>query len=175
MSLVLKHEKNNYTPAPEGLHSAVCCDVEDLGEVDTGFGKKYKVKIYWQIEETNPDYDNKPFVVSQRYTASLHEKANLRKMLEAWRGRKFNEEELQEVDLEKLIGANCQVQIQHNIAGEGEVYANVTAVVPSAKNGTKLRVSQDYVRRRDREERKAIESSERSGNGYHATDSDVPF
>lgn len=175
MSLILKRERISYTPAPEGLHSAVCCDVEDLGEVDSGFGRKPMVKIYWQIEETNPDNDGKPFVVSQRYTASLHEKANLRKMLEAWRGRKYTEEELEGVDLERLIGVNCQVQVQHNIAGEGGVYANVTAVVPSARNGVKLRVSQDYVRRRDREERKAIESGERSGNGYHAADSDVPF
>ena len=175
MSLVLKREKTSYTPAPEGLHSAVCCDVEDLGEVDSPWGKKPTVKIYWQIEENNPDNENKPFIVSQRYNASLHEKSNLRKMLEAWRGKKYSDEELEAVDLEKLIGINCQVQVQHNIAGEGGVYANVTAVVPSSKTGVRLRVSQDYVRRRDREERKAIENGERGGNGYHATDADVPF
>jgi len=174
MSIIISKKKTDYTPAPEGLFSAVCCDVEDLGEVDSGgYGKKWKVKIYWQIEEVNPETE-KPFVVSQRYTASLHEKANLRKALEAWRGKKFSTEELEGFDIEKLIGANCQVQIQHNIAGEGEVYANVTAVVPASKNGVKMRVSQDYVRRRDREERKAIESGERAG-GFQAADEDVPF
>lgn len=183
MSFYVKGEKRTYAPAPEGLHSAVCCDFEDLGVVTDQWGSRPMIKLYWQIEETNPDNQNKPFVVSKRYNVSnpLYEKANLRKDIEGWRGKKFTAKEIDDLlsgngfDVESLIGCNCQVQIQHNIAGEGEVYANVTAVVPSAKNGTKLRVSQDYVRRRDREERKAIESGERSGNGYHAADSDVPF
>ena len=27
-------------PAPEGLHSAVCCDVQDLGLVETSYGTR---------------------------------------------------------------------------------------------------------------------------------------
>jgi hypothetical protein len=31
MSIIAKSNKKDFTPAPEGLHSAVCCDVVDLG------------------------------------------------------------------------------------------------------------------------------------------------
>jgi hypothetical protein len=173
VAIIAKDSKKEFTPAPEGLFSAVCCDVVDLGDLDTPWGKKPKVEIRWQIEETNPE-TQKPFMVLRRFTLSLHEKANLRSTLEAWRGRKFSKEELEGFDLERLIGANCQVQIIHNIADESTVYANVQAVVPAAKNGAKLRVSQDYIRMAERAKRAELERHP-NGSDYTAADSDVPF
>ena len=38
-----------YTPPPEGSHDAVFCDVEDLGVVETLYGKKHQIRIVWQI------------------------------------------------------------------------------------------------------------------------------
>jgi hypothetical protein len=172
MAIIAKKKKTEFTPAPEGLHAAVCCDVVDLGLQQTPWGEKHKVEIRWQIEEVNPDNDNKPFLVSKRFTLSLHEKANLRSTLEAWRGRKFTEEELDGFDLEKLIGAVCQVQIIHNAVDEGQVYANVQAVVPAAKNAVRLRV-RDYVRVIEREERKRLEQDEFTSR--QVSDDDVPF
>jgi hypothetical protein len=168
MSIIAKKKKIEYTPAPEGLHPAVCCDVVDLGLQPTPWGEKEKVEIRWQIEEVNPDNDNKPFDVRKRFTLSLHEKANLRSTLETWRGQKFSDEELEGFDLEKLVGVNCQVQIIHNIKDDN-TYANVQAVVPAAKGAVKLRV-RDYVRQIDRDDRKRL-----AGEEYQAHSSDVPF
>jgi hypothetical protein len=174
MPIIAKKKKIEYTPAPEGLHPAVCCDVVDLGLQDTPWGQKEKVEIRWQIEESNPDNGGKPFDVRKRFTLSLHEKANLRITLETWRGRKFSDEELEGFDLEKLLGVPCQVQVIHNAGEEGRVYANVQAVVPAGKKDVKLRI-RDYVRQVDRERSKELEKEEFSSRGSQIGDEDIPF
>ncbi len=147
MAIVARKPESNFEPCPEGLHHAVCVDVVDLGIVKGAFGDKPKVRIVWQIEEENQKL--RRFTARKQYTLSLHEKANLRKDLEAWRGRKFTEDELNGFDLEKLLTANCQIQVVHDISDEGTVYANVQAVVPAPKNVPKL-VPLDYTREQDR-------------------------
>lgn len=148
MSITVSAPNANWTPAPEGLWHAVCVDVVDLGEIETKFGLKHKVDIWWQIDQVNPD-NGKPFGVRSRFTASLHEKALLRQTLETWRGRKFTPEELRGFDLEKLIGANCQVQIQHETSDDGRTYANIKAVVPPPRGAAPLRPI-DHQRIKDR-------------------------
>jgi hypothetical protein len=130
------------------LHHAVCVDVVDLGEIETKFGVKHKVEVWWQIDEINPD-NRRRFGVRARYTASLHEKAALRQMLETWRGRKFTADELQGFDLEKLIGANCQIQVQNEPSDDGRMWSNVKAVVP-APRGAKPLAPADHQRIKDR-------------------------
>lgn len=144
-------------PVPEGLWPAVCCDVVDMGIVDWGFGPQVKIKICWQLEEINPK-TGKRYLVSQAYTPSLHEKSKLRPILESWRGKKFTKDELKKFDIEKLIGACCQLSITHNIKDGGETYANVQAAVPPARNAGKIYVEDDYVRFKDRPDYKAPNS-----------------
>ena len=177
MSLIAKKNKTEFEPAPEGLHSAVCCDVVDKGLVKNNFGgESYKVQIRWELEEL--DSRQKPFMAINTYTLSLHEKSRLRPMLEAWRGRKFSEEELDGFDLEKLIGANCQVQIIHNPKTDGSVGAFVQAVVPAARGALKLRVSDEYVRFKDRpENRDKMPNSnvDEFNQAPQINDEDIPF
>jgi hypothetical protein len=135
---------SDYEVAPEGLWHAVCVDVVDLGIVESKFGPQVKIEIRWQLEEK--DSKGRTFLIVQRYTPSLHDKSRLKPMLEAWRGRKFSAEEQKKFDIEKLIGANCQLQIIHNIKDEGRVFANVQAVVPAPRNAALIRPSEDYVR-----------------------------
>lgn len=141
-------EGKNFTPAPEGIHVACCCDVVDLGLADHGFGEKHYVEIRWQLEEDNPETHDR-FVVRRRYTNSLSEKASLRKDLETWRGRKFTREELRGFDLEVLVGKACQVQVSHRLTDQGRTFANVTAVIPVGKGQTNPGVV-GYTRQADR-------------------------
>jgi hypothetical protein len=136
--------RKEWTPAPEGLHKAVLVDMVDLGIVDGSFGPRHKVRAVWQIEDVSPD-DGKRFQVSKMYTLSLNEKANLRKDLETWRGKKFTADELKGFDLEKLVGVNCQLQLIHNITDEGRTYSNVQAIIPLGK-GEKRISAQEYIR-----------------------------
>jgi hypothetical protein len=148
MAIIARDNQKEFTPAPEGLHQSVCVDVIDLGMVETQWGLKPLVAIRWQTESIDPE-TNKRFQVQNRYNLSLNEKSNLRKHLEAWRGKKFTAEELKGFDLENLLGANCQLQLVHNISDNGRTFANVQAIVPLGKGMTKMR-PEEYVRMKDR-------------------------
>lgn len=143
----------DFKPAPEGLHSAVCVDVVDLGMMDNKFNPEkpqHKCRIVWQIEQGDPENQDKRYIVSGMYTISLHEKARLRKDLEGWRARKFTAAELQGFDLEKLIGVPCQVQIIHNTNADGKTYGNVQTIVPLGRGMDKLIPDSNYTRVIDR-------------------------
>lgn len=135
------NETKNYTPAPEGVHQAVCVDVLDLGMLKSAFPDEktgrdkfqHKVNVIWQIEDTRDD--GKRYQLYKRYTLSLHEKAALRHDLESWRGKAFTFDELAGFDVEKLLGANCFINVQHKKSADGtKTYANVVAVMPLPKN-----------------------------------------
>jgi len=160
MAVIVKDNKKAYDPAPEGLHQAVCVDAIDVGMQDSPWGQLHKVELRWQIDELNPK-TGKRFLVVQRYTSSLNKKSNLCKHLEAWRGRKFTDEEKTGFDLEKLVGLNCQLQIAHRITDEGGTFANIQAIVSLTKKSTKIQPL-DYERMQDR-------------NGNHEPEAADPF
>lgn len=164
MSLILSENKKSFAPPPEGLLHSVCVDVVDLGVVDGPFGPAKKTQIVWATADV--DEEGKRFLVFRTYTASLHEKSKLRPMLEAWRGKKFTAEELKGFDLEKLIGANAQIQIVHKLRGDGTMGYDVQAVVPAPKGVPMLRPD-GYVRKKDRAE-KATDANQDDGDS-------VPF
>lgn len=159
-----------YTPAPAGLHQAICVDVVDLGFLEVTYAnktkKQHKIRVVWQIDEL--DDAGKRHLLFKRYTLSLNEKSTLRKDLESWRGRTFTRDEEMGFDVEKLIGANCQVNVQH-AAKNGNTYANVVSIVPLGRGMAKIDAS-NYVREKDRtpEQQTAEPVTE-------LTDDDIPF
>lgn len=171
---IIAKASGDFVPAPEGAHPAVCVDVIDLGMVTTDYrGVKktqHKVRIVWQIDE---DQENgKPFVVNQRYTLSLHQKATLRRDLESWRGRSFSEEELTAFDLENLLGVGAIVNVVHT-RREGSTYSNVAGVMKLMK-GVSAPNPRDYVRVCDRKATQPTGVAP-DGDEFAATDDDVPF
>jgi hypothetical protein len=162
-----------FTPAPEGVHQAVCVDVIDKGMHPNKFnpGKdQRKIDVAWQINERRDD--GKPYLVYKRYTLSLNEKATLRHDLESWRGKAFTSDEERGFDVETIIGHNCLINVQHNVSGD-RTYANVKAVMPLAKGMQKM-AAEGY-------ERKAAETQtenadhEEIGAPTPVTDDDIPF
>lgn len=147
MAFLVKEQQSQFEPAPEGLSQVVCVDVVDLGMVKTEYGDKHMVRLIWQLPATQKNGER--FTVSQRYTISLHKKAKLRQHIEMWVGKALTPEQLKSFDLEKLLGFNGQVQITHNVADEGKVYANIQAIVPVPPGTAKL-VPVGYVRVQDR-------------------------
>ena len=102
MAIYARSSARQYTPCPEGLHPAVCVDVVDLGDVDTAFGRKHRVRLAWQIAEIDPATKHR-FDVVKTYTLSLHARASLRQDLESWRGRRYSENDARQgIDLERL-------------------------------------------------------------------------
>lgn len=150
---IIATASSEYALHPAGLAQAVCVDVVDVGEVNQtdpkGKVKKvHKVQIIWQSEEID-DKRSSPIQLKRRYTLSLNEKASLRKDLESWRGRPFNDEELKGFDLEKLIGINAFINVIHN-SHDGQTYANVASISPVKKGTTPLIPTKEYVRVKDR-------------------------
>lgn len=176
MPIYARNKGGDFTPAPEGLQQAVCCDVVDLGLMETKFGNKEQVELRWQSEEKMDT--GKPFLIIKRYTPSLHPKATLRSDLESWRGRKFSDDEAFEFDLEKLLYANCQINVVHNKTDAG-TYANVKSIVPAPKGAAALKV-EDYVRACERPDwkppkRETVERHEKVPGEDPRDEDDIPF
>jgi len=163
----------DFKPAPEGQHRATCCDVRDLGMVESTFGGKTRsrhcVLIGWQLASCMED--GRPFFIARRYTASLHRKANLRKDLEAWRGKRFSEKELERFDLESVIGAGALLQVVHN-ERDGTTYANVNVVMALPEGMEAPAVDPEYVRWQDRDQ---ADTSLVDGPPPHEDDEEPPF
>jgi hypothetical protein len=123
----------NFELIPEGLHTAICFAVIDLGtQYSQMFDKaQQKVCIMWEFPDLLME-DSRPFVISNIYTLSLHKKSNLRQHLESWRGKSFTDEELAGFDLTVLIGIPCQIQVVHNHKNEN-TYANISTIVNAPK------------------------------------------
>lgn len=129
---------------PEGTHIAVCNMVIDIGQQDTGmYGVKHQVYLRWELPHERTD-DDKPMTIGKTYTASLSEKANLRKDLENWRGKAFTEDELKEFDLDNVLGKACQVTIQHK-SRDTKTFANVTGVTSLTKGMEAPKAENDLV------------------------------
>lgn len=157
MAIIVKDNGGgSYEQPPAGMHHAVCAKVYDLGD-QLGYGGKVQrqVVLLWELEErqTKGDFAGKRFLVTKKYSASLysnHEtgmKAKLRQDLDAWRGRPFTEEEANGFDLEKLIGANCLLNIAAVQTKAGRTFMAVASVNPPMKGAEKLTIETeaDYV------------------------------
>ena len=129
----------DFEPLSEGIHHAVCSRIYDLGTQYSEMFKSeaHKILITWEVpgETIEIDGEDVPRIISREYTLSLSKKSNLRPDLEAWRGKRFNEKELQGFNVEKLLGANCQLQIVH-VKKEDRTYGNISAIMALPK-GTK--------------------------------------
>jgi hypothetical protein len=135
----------DFTPAPAGIHRAVCVAYIDLG---TQEGPKYmcpgqtefkqQVVIMWETpdETIEIEGEKRPFVIAKFYTKSIGEKSNLCKDLESWRGRAFTPDERAGFDLDKVLGAPCQINIVHEIKDK-KTRAKLSAVLPLGKGMAK--------------------------------------
>lgn len=129
--------------APEGVFLARCYKMVDIGtQTETGqYGTKQnrKIYLYWELladddgEEVRME-DGQPFSILNSYKLSMHQKSNLRKHLDAWRGKKFTEEEAADFDLTKLLGQACKLQITHSTSKDGtKTYANIETIMSTKK------------------------------------------
>lgn len=122
---------SNFKTAKPGNVRAVCTRIIDLGTQDGNFGAKHKVMIGWEIEELMDD--GRPFLVTSRFTASLHPKSVLGPLLETWRGVAFTDEERRSYDLKRLLGQPCML----TLVEEGD-YVNVKAATKMHPTTPKL-------------------------------------
>jgi|TARA_R110000823_G_scaffold155795_2_gene286500 hypothetical protein len=128
MSLISKTgASEDFKLVTEGTHLARCYLMVDIGLQETPYGDKEKVVLGWEIPEQLTD-DGRPLIIYSTYTNSMHEKSNLRRDIESWRGKKLTEDESRAFDLRAVLGHPCQLSIVHN-ENNNRMYANVQAVI----------------------------------------------
>ena len=127
----LPNPKNgNFTPAPEGSHPAACYRIIDLGTQETTYkgvtSHKHQLIVSWELFTDEKMPDGRPFTIGKKYSWSTHEKSTLRKDLEMWRGKKFQDTDFGPggFSIEKILGQPCLIAVQH-----GEYNGNVTSSV----------------------------------------------
>ena len=158
---------------PEGdAIQAVCCDVVDEGVKETNFGPKHKVSLRFQSAQkiTAQDFADQgiepreeaigePFLYTNWFTASLHEKSNLARELKGW-GVELPKDEGVEFDLDSVIGRNALLRVEAlpPQPGKDTPFMAVQAISPLPKfdpnTGEPLepiQVSPNYVRVQDRD------------------------
>jgi hypothetical protein len=122
----------SFEQPPTGSHAARCISIIDLGTQRSTYEGEAQIKrqvvLRWELGNElmqDGEYKGKPFTVSRFYTASLHEKAVLRKDLASWRGRDFSADELKGFDLKSILGKPCMLAV--GLTEKGKV--KVTSVM----------------------------------------------
>lgn len=118
----------DFEQPPVGTHIARCVKIIDIGTQKSEYQGQANVRrqciIGWELPNekmTEGEKAGKPFVVSKFYTASLGEKANLRKDLANWRGRDFTEQELHGFESKNILGKPCMLSLTQNEKGKVRV------------------------------------------------------
>ena len=130
-------ERKQFQIAPAGTHLARLYRIIDLGtqmrEYEGKVNMLRKAKFFWELHGEDGagkpllTTEGKPLIQSKEYTMSLGEKANLRRDLEAWRGKAFTEDELRGFNVTNVLGQFCMVNISHRVKGD-MTYADLKGV-----------------------------------------------
>lgn len=192
-----------FIPCPAGTHNAVCVDCVEIKDVERSYGgktwKEDQLRFVFQVEKRISEADvqaklkamagaapdqiaSAKKLAGQRFSVrtfgmkqSMHDKAGLRKFVEAWLGKQFAVNE--ELDPESLIGTPCFLTVVHKMGGEhnDRVYANIGGIAPIMLDGEtgqplKAPISpENYTRQSERTDATAGDGSD------EANDADTPF
>jgi hypothetical protein len=119
---------------PSGTHIARCYSMIHIGTVEWEWQgeTKYtdKIRVTFELPHEMREFsgEQKPMVISKEYTLSLHEKSNLRRDLEGWRGKAFTNQELSKFDITDLISKSCNVSIIHKTSKSGNEFAQIGSI-----------------------------------------------
>ena len=134
---VSENSTASFTPCPAGNYLARCVRLIDIGTVTDDFQGETKtarkVLISFEIlDDEARREDGSPFVLSKRYTLSLHEKASLRKDLSSWRGRDFTANELRGFEMQNILGKDLLLGVIQR-EKDGKTYANISSLAKPVK------------------------------------------
>lgn len=134
----------DFKPVDAGTYVARCYSMVHIGTIETEYmgetKEQNKVRITWELPTElkvfKEEKGEQPQVVSKEFTLSMHEKSNLRKFLESWRGKGFTEEEAKKFDVTKLLGKSCMLSIIHKTSKQGKIYAEISSISTLPKGMT---------------------------------------
>jgi hypothetical protein len=136
MSIIANNTGGDFKPVPAGTYVARCFSMIQIGTVVEEYNgeskEQNKVRISWELPTEKKVFaeekGEQPYSVSKDFTLSMHEKSNLRKFLESWRGKGFTEDEAKSFDVTKLLGKPCMISVIHKVSKQGKTYAEISSV-----------------------------------------------
>lgn len=138
-------EAHQFEIAPSGMQPAVLSKIFDVGLQHTDYQgqpkDQHKVVFVWELAAriSEGEYAGQRFVLSKVYTLSLHEKANLRKDIESWKGKAIPDEKAREgIDLEKFLKTQCTLNVVHYEKKTGYDGARIQNILPPGKDDPML-------------------------------------
>lgn len=206
--IISSNRNTTFEQPPVGAHLARCVRIIDIGTQKGEYKGmptfRRQVVIAWELPGelmSSGEYAGKPFMVSQFYTASLHEKSGLRKDLAAWRTRDFTEQELAGFDLSSILGKPCMVSLIKNEKDKTKINAVMGAPKGSAipaqinpimnfslddfneatfnalSDGYKKLIAQspEYQQIRNPQTADQAEQTNSASSGFEDMDDDIPF
>ncbi len=133
-------KSGDYALAPAGMLLAICYSVVYIGtQQDEYMGEPKitkKIRLTFELHGDVMMDDGRPFSISKEYTFSSHEKSALRKDIEAWRGLKYSDDELEKMGglpITKILGKPCLLNVGHVLSGKGKEYAKIMSITPTMK------------------------------------------
>lgn len=127
----------DFDPHSEGQHGVLCVDVVNLGPKIEQFAEfpareVEKVALIFASGERNDDGSLR--IITVEVTNSMGEKANLRKLLESWRGKSYNDEQAKAgVPLHRLHGQAGLVTVEHITTRRNRTFAKLVSLTPLPK------------------------------------------
>ena len=126
----------DFKRCPAGSHLAVCNMVADVG-LQPGSrmypNPKHKIYVRFEVPSERVEYEKDgkkiegPITIGTYYTASMSEKATLRKHLEGWRSRKFTDTEAEDFDVSAILGKACMLSVVET-ESDGKTYSNIANI-----------------------------------------------
>lgn len=121
--------------APAGPHAAVLVAIVDLGaqpnDWQGNITYRRTVLLAWELTGEKMSGSQFNHVITRDYYASLAKRANLRQLIESWRGRDMSDGEA--FDLSVMLGKACLLTIKHGKTRNDKSFAKVDAVAGLGK------------------------------------------
>lgn len=125
-------------PVEPGTYFAVCIGDVDLGEQETIYNGKTKyvdqIQLIFELpgELIEVDGEQQPRWLSRRFGTSsvTSEKSSLRKFLEAWFGKRFENDEIKTYNTKNLLGRPAMLSVVLSKDGR---YANIASAAALPK------------------------------------------
>ena len=160
-----KDSGGGFDPHSEGQFPMLCVDVVNLGVKVEQYAEQEprevpKVGLVFASGERQKEHADELTLVITEMTLSANEKANLRKFVEAWRGKSYTAEQAQAgIPVTKLYGQLALVSIEHVTTKRGHKFAKIVSIGPLPKsmevtNATIKELLQAYTRPQFLEDKK---------------------
>jgi len=132
---------NMQEPASPGTHVAKICDCVDLGETETKWGPKHRMRIVLMVAQRDSQGKNK--LTSLFCNATIHRQGTLAGMIKNITGQY----PCNNFDTDSLVGLDCMITTE--LSDDG-AYANVISVKALPPKTQTVSIPLDFQRAKDR-------------------------